>query len=228
MAVVDITRVQQRVVAILNAAPPPGATFSATVSGKQGRYRSTEEIQYAILEVDNAFCRDLIITGHPYRSQFMVVTDPLTTNSLIPAHIGGQGMIEVSDDDSVSDSAVWLPALTPKSQDDITTVLAFPTNYGLTVADSKGWAWISDNRVVTTSPYCRIRYPQFTPNYTTCQADASLEDGEVSGAVAELFKDGSDGGLFDRHRQLYADTRAEIRAGAEVFPSLQMAERQVA
>lgn len=222
MAVVDITRVQQRVIGILNAAP--GATnFPSTVSGTQGRYPTTTEIQYAALESDNVLCRDASMSGSPLRSAFMTVTDPLTTNSLIPPHIGGQGLIEVSDDDSVDEDAVWLPALTPKSQDDITTVLAMPTNYGLSATDSKGWAWIADNRVFTTSPYCRVRYPDFSPNSSTCQSNASLEDAVVAGAIALLFKDGSDGGLFDRYKQYFADIRAEIRAGAEVFPSLEQA-----
>lgn len=226
MAVVDITRAQRRVIGIINAAP--GATdFPSTASAKQGRYPSTTEIQYAIFEADNALCRDVILTGHPWRIAFEAVTDPLTNNSALPAHLGGQGMIEVSDDDSVAEDAVWLPAVVCASKDETTEVIANPTLYGLTADGAKGFAWIEDDRVFTTSPFCRVRYPDFTPNNSTCQSNAALEDGVVAGAVSLLFKDGSDGGLFDRYKAYFADVRAELRAGAEVFPVLSQADLSV-
>lgn len=224
MAVVDITRVQKRVVAILNAAPNSTA-FPTTVSGKQGRYPSTTEIQYAIFEADNALCRDVILTGHPFRSSFMVVTDPLTTNSQITAHIGGQGLVEVSDDDDPDGD--WFPAVTIDSKDSITEAIEFPTLFGLTAADATRFGWMEDDRVFTTSPFCRVRYPDFVPNNTTCQSNASLEDGVVAGTISLLYKDGSTGELFDKYHSYFQNVRAELRAGVEVFPVLSQADLSV-
>lgn len=222
MAVVDVLRVQKRVVGILNAAPGL-ATFPATVSGKQGRFPSTTEIQYSILEVDNALCRDVIITGHPYRNAFMTVTESLTNGAPIPAHLGGQGLVEISEDENT-----WTPALLAKSKDDITSVLAMPTNYGLNAAASVGWAFIEDGRGFTTSAFFRVHYPDFVPNNTTCQSDASLEDGVTAGAISLLYKDGSTSELFDKYHSYYQNVRAELRAGAEVFPVLDQTETQSA
>lgn len=221
MAVVDINRAQSRVISILNAAP--GSTsFPSTVSGKQGRYPTTNEISYAIFEADNALCRDVILTGHPYRAAFMDVTDALTNNSILPAHLGGQGAIEVADVDDDADA--WLPAVVCASKDETTEVIANPTLYGLTAASTKGFAWVEDDRVYTTSPFVRVRYPNYTPNNVTCQSDASLEDAVVAGACALLFKDGSSPDLFERYNTYFQNVRAELRAGAETFPILQQAD----
>lgn len=223
--VVDISRVQQRVIGILNAAPA-ATNFPSTVSGKQGRYPSTNEIIYAALEADSALCRDVIITGHPFRAAFMAVTDALTNNSLLPPHLGGQGMAEVSE--TTSGEKVWTPALLAKSQDEVTTVLAMPTNYGLNAAASVGWAFISDDRVYTTSAFVRVRYPNFIPNNTTCQSYSALEDAVVAGAVALLVKDGTDQNLFSRYDGYFQNVRAELRAGAETYPVLEQTEMQAA
>lgn len=224
-AVVDIVRVQQRVIGILNAAPA-ATNFPSTVSGKQGSYPTTDEIIYAIIEADSALCRDVIITGHPFRAAFMMVTDPLTNNSLIPAHLGGQGMAECAEVND--DPTAWIPALLAKSKDEITTVRTMPTNYGLTSAASTGWAFIEDDRVYTTSAYVRVRYPSFVPNNETCQSDSSLEDGVVAGACALLYKSGSNSDFFSRFDGYFQNIRAELRAGAEAFSVLEQAEMQAA
>jgi len=218
--------VQKRVIGILNAAPA-SLLFPDTVSGKQGRYPSTAEIQYAIFEADNALCRDTIMTGHPWRNSFMTVTDALTNNSQIDPHLGGQGIIEISDVDS-DDDEDWFPAITPKSKDEVSKAIRYSdTVYGTQDSDVSGFGWIEDSRIFTTSPFARVRYPDFIPNNTTCQSNSALEDAVVAGAVSLLFKDGSTPDLLERYKSYFADCRAELRAGVEVFPLLEQADMAV-
>ena len=182
VAICNIVTVRKRVISALQSnrtAPYSGAV--GTGSSTNSRYQSTTEITDAILEVDSLIVQARLSNpGDPYRSQFMSASASIPNNTMIPAHVGAQGNLDIDT------GSGFVAARTAKSRAEMAEVLANPTLY----PSAAGWGIIEDSQVLYDGDNAQVWIPSFVKT-TVCQAPETDELAEVMGTIGMLPKDGS-------------------------------------
>lgn len=181
MGTVNDKVVRRRVIAMLfaNRLTPYTDTVPESGSGVNARYPRTQEFTDSILEVDALICQARASTpGDPYRSQWMDVTGPLVSGTIIPAHIGAKGNIEIDNGDG------WIPARLANSREEMIEIINNPSLY------SSLRAFIEDNEILHNAKRARVRYPNFEKT-DVCQAPDVDELAVVMGTLGSMPKDGA-------------------------------------
>jgi hypothetical protein len=209
MAVADITRIQKRVVQLLNARSSD-VNYSASPSGKNTAFLSTQEITDAILEADAMVVIQGILASvdHPLRAAFLVASANLASGAAIPECVGPIGRVDLSQDGSTWTPGIW------NGKDDVlmgrmftTTPLPYTQTSGFI-----GYYNLSDNSIYHTSTHARIYLPQFTRT-SACQAHEGLESAIIAGAIMLLKKDSSNA-EHDYYQTQFFNMLPIIRAGS--------------
>lgn len=220
IARVDLSTMQGRVMAAINAAP--AETWSTSTVGDARR--NLTEIQKAILAADAQACLAICETlGHGYRSLFLTDTE-ITHGAKLPDHLGPIEMLRIEPYDGAT-----LIAGIPKDADDIDSMRVNVNDLYDTIAHDEegsslaGYFKIIGDEVHYTGFSAWALLANFTPD-DVCQAPASYEDAVFSLSVMNLVKEGDSApfaNIFTQQGQQYLGL---IRGNAMVIPPTQMAQ----
>jgi hypothetical protein len=177
----SLTIVKRRVISILmaNRLNPYAGTIPTPATNS--RYQSTTEIEDAALEADAIIVQARISTpGDPYRNTWVSFTPDLAHASLIPAHIGSVGGVEVKV------GSVYTPARFASSKAEILAMRAHPALY----PDAKNWVWIENSELYHNGDFARVWRSTFSKS-AACQSPEQDQTAVIALTLGSLAKDGS-------------------------------------
>lgn len=188
MAVADLTRIQKRVVQLLNARPSD-INYATTPSGRNSAYAGSQELADAILEADAMVVMDgyLSVPNHPQRQQFLVVSGNLANGAQVPLCVGVISRVDVTNDSGSN----WTPAIESTKDDVLMGRSLNAATIPYIASDAmRGFYAIADDSIYHTDQLARIYLPQFTKT-AVCQAHEGHEAAIIAGAMMLLKKDNS-------------------------------------
>lgn len=216
MPTIDFDTAKKHVISILQASRTAyGATTTGNApDGSKRQFASATEIADTILEVDGEVCKDIITApGHPFASGFELTPTSITNGANITAANGIITKVQVSEDD-----AAFSDGRKANSYADIQEMREYPARFGGS-GSTLGW-WITVGRkFYTTSAHAKVYQTDYTKTAVP-QAPEVYIWPVVAGTVAKLLKDGGDDQMAAYYAGMYAQAKADIKAGVTEYPPL--------
>jgi hypothetical protein len=195
MAIVrcDLTTLQGRVIAALNAAP--AAAWATTIAATDDPRHNTTEIQKAILAADTTVCKARASTlGDGYRSLFLTDSGDLTHGSVLPDHLGDIEQVRIKYVTSDSDYKAGKFDESLEVADIENWRANVGSIYGANhnAADSvlSGYYIVQGDQIFFTGHVARCQVANVVRS-GACQAPDVDEDIVLGLAVGNLIKEGS-------------------------------------
>lgn len=225
MPTVDINLIVRQSLEKLLAAPRANRYPNPLAIGQNADFPILQEIKDNALIIDQALCTDIISApaGHPYATNFMTPSKPLSNGDRVPPHIGSDGDVVVALTDT---NKVYKPSEVAKSRGEILRMIDNETFYG----GPSRFHFIEGGFLYHSgfqdSPSAKVYYPVFTKS-SICQCPEAYTDVLLFGTVSLCEKIDMTDAFFQKYNGLYLAGRQMIKQGAEYIPPQEQLEQAI-